>query len=422
MLVEEASKLPKSVYIPLKKTVRVHGKDITLTGGIKSLDPPCLEEAKGYGKHPFTCSNCAKQERDLKNTLQHRRTGCLKDTKNRIGLSGFNKRYARMGEIDDALEKAEYHRRSAQKQIKEIAKVKLAPKEIEDCLLDSCISGDEQKLVIDLVRLLKSGMAKRKPVQILVLQNLVSKLLKNNNHHYASLIKDLSGLFKNQLGPTNYAILAEAFGLARATTSTNHSSETRLDPGVNSKALEMAAKVFKKSPVNEASEGARALRFLEARKNANGEVILVGQGWDPNVERWHLQEVPVPRKDVQKGDKDDYTALKRYIDKVTETDSLAKTVSIHNLNCLSSMEKPSIIYCLWPTIDKGYTGKHLLNYWQQLRRLCYYNEKGEVREEPIHLLGYSTDSAGFSLSAAVHLMTPRAEDISNGVFLSWTRC
>ena len=154
----------------------------------------------GHGKHPFTCSNCTRQDRDLKNTLQHRRTGSLKDTKKRIGLSGFNKRYARMGEIDDALEKAEYHRRSALKQIKEIAKVKLAPKEIEDCLLDSCISGDEQKLVIDLIRLLKSGMAKRKPVQILVLQNLVSKLLKNNNHHYASLIKDLSGQFKNQLG------------------------------------------------------------------------------------------------------------------------------------------------------------------------------------------------------------------------------
>ena len=380
-----------------------------------SLDPPCLEEAMANGKHPFTCSNCARQDRDLKNTLQHRRTGSLKDTKNRIGLNGFNKWYARMGEIDDALDKAEYYRRSAQKQIKEMAKVKLAPKEIEDCLLDSCIAGDEQKLIIDLVRLLKSGMAKTNPVQILVLQNLVSKLLKNNNHHYASLIKDLSGLFKNQLGPTNYSLLAQAFGLARAPTATNHGSDTHLQPGINNKALETAANLFKKLPVNEASDGARALRFLEARKNANREVMLVGQGWDPNVERWHVQEVPVPRKDVQKGDKDDFTALKRYIDKVIETDSLAKTVSIHNLNCLTSMEQPSIIYCLWPTIDKGYTGKHLLNYWHQLRRLCYYNETGDVREEPIHLLGYSTDSAGFSLSAAVHLMTPRAEDIANGV-------
>jgi len=351
MLVEEASKRPKSVYIPLKKTVRVHGKNITLTGGIKSLDPPCLEEAMSHGKHPFTCSNCTRQDRDLKNTLQHRRTGSLKDTTNRVGVSGFNKRYARRGEIDDALEKAEYYRRSAQKQIKEMAKVKLAPREIEDCLLDSCIAGDEQKLVIDLVRLLKSGMGKTKPVQILVLQNLVSKLLKNNNHHYASLIKDLSGLFKNQLGPTNYSLLAEAFGLARATTAPNHGSEARLHPGINNKALETAANLFKKSPVNEASDGARALRFLEARKNVNGEVILVGQGWDPNTERWHVQEVPVPRKDVQKGDKDDFTALKRYIDKVIATDSLAKTVSIHNLNCLTSMEQPSIIYCLWPTID-----------------------------------------------------------------------
>lgn len=88
---------------------------------------------------------------------------------------------------------------------------------------------------------------------------------------------------------------------------------------------------------------------------------------------------------------------------------------IDNLNCLSSMEQPSIIYCLWPTIEKGYTGKHRLNYWQKLRRLCYYNEMGEVQEEPIHLLDYSTDSTGFSLSAAVHLMTLHAEDIANGV-------
>ena len=252
-------------------------------------------------------------------------------------------------------------------------------------------------------------------MQLLVLRNLVSKLLKNNNHHYASLIKDLSGLFKNELGPTNYSLLAEALGLARATIASHHGSETRLDPGINSQAFETAAGLFKKSPVNEASDGAWALRYLEARKNADGEVILVGQGWDPNLKRWHLEKVTVPRKDVKKGDQDDFTALKRYIDKLFEKDSLAKTVSIHNLNCLTSMEKPSIIYSLWPTIDKGYTGKHLLNYWQQLWRLCFYDEKEEVRKEPIHLLGYSTDSAGFSLSAAIHLMTLHAEDIANGV-------
>ena len=35
---------------------------------------------------------------------------------------------------------------------------------------------------------------------------------------------------------------------------------------------------------------------------------------------------------VAKGDKDDFTALKRYVDKVIKKDSLFKTVSVHNLN------------------------------------------------------------------------------------------
>ena len=193
-----------------------------------------------HRKHPFSCYKCARQERDLKNTLQQRRRGNVKNIENRIGLSGFNKRYARKGEPEDAPEKAQYRQRSAQKQLQEMANVKLALREIEGCLIDSCITGDDQKLVIDLVGLFQSGTANKKPVQILVLRNLVSKVMKNNNHHYTSLIKDLSGLFKNELGPTNYALLAEVFGLARATTSSRHGSETRLDPGINCQALEMA--------------------------------------------------------------------------------------------------------------------------------------------------------------------------------------
>ena len=270
LLVEEVSRLPRSVYIPVYKTTRVHDRDVRIVGGIKSIDPPCLEEAVPHGNHPFRCSNCAKQERELKNTLQHRRRGSLQDTKNRLGLSGFNKRYARRGELEDALEKEKSRLLCPQKQINKLAKVKHAPKEMEACLLDCCISGDEQKLVIDLIRLFKSGFSKTKPVQILVLQNLVSKLLKNNNHHYASLIKDLSGPFKNELGPTNYSLL----------------------------------------------------------------------GWNPNAKRWHLEEVAIPRKDIEKGDKDDFSALKRYIDELIENDSLAKTYPYIMLNALHLWRRP----------------------------------------------------------------------------------
>ena len=101
----------------------------------------------------------------------------MKNTKNRIGLSGFNKRYARKGELEDALEKAQYRQRSAQKQLQEMAKVKLALRESEGCLLDSCITGDDQKLIIDLVGLFQSGTANKKPAQVLALRNLVSKVM-----------------------------------------------------------------------------------------------------------------------------------------------------------------------------------------------------------------------------------------------------
>ena len=185
-MLEEAGRNPRAIFIPLNKMIKVHSREIKLSGGIKSLDPPCLEEAMSHGKHPFSCSNCARQERDFKNTLQHRRSGSLKATDNRIGVRGFTKRYARKGELEDALEKAEYRQRSAQKQLQEMAKVKLAPSEIEGCLLDSCIAGDDQKSRANSC-----------------LRNLVSELRKNNNHHYTALIKDLSGLFKNKLGPTN---------------------------------------------------------------------------------------------------------------------------------------------------------------------------------------------------------------------------
>lgn len=91
------------------------------------------------------------------------------------------------------------------------------------------------------------------------MQNIVSELLKNINRYYASLIKDLSRLFKNELGPTNYAVLSEVFGLAKSNTASQHGCEMRLDPGINSQALMTAGNLFKNSPVNEASDGARAL-------------------------------------------------------------------------------------------------------------------------------------------------------------------
>jgi len=50
-----------------------------------------------------------------------------------------------------------------------------------------------------------------------------------------------------------------------------------------------------------------------------------------------------------------------------------------------------------------------------LRKVSYYDDSGAVRKIPLNLIGYFTDLAGFSLSAAIHLMTPSPQEINKGV-------
>ena len=353
--------------------------------------------------------------RDLKDTIRHRESGTLSKQVSRVGTAGFNTRYARIGEVKHALGVEMERRKDIERQLRKLAQIKLSYEEWSDCLFDSCVNGQDKKLVIDLVRLFKSGASEKKPVQLLVIRNLVSKLLKCNNHHYVDLIKDVSGLFKNELGPTNYTLLADIFGLAGETTARKHASLDKLEPGLTIKAIDRAAREYGSLPVNEASDGARALRYLQPRLNTAGNVVLLGEAWNPDVRKWKCEELPLPRKDPSHGDTDDFTALKRVIDHLIEQDELAKNVSVHNFQSLSLDEKPSIIYCMWPPADKGYNASHLLRYWECVRYYCYYNDKGSVRNNPIHLLGHSTDSAGFSLAATHKLMTPSVEEIESGI-------
>ena len=79
------------------------------------------------------------------------------------------------------------------------------------------------------------------------------------------------------------------------------------------------------------------------------------------------------------------------------------------------MERSTIINCMWPYPDWWYKAKNLLKYWEALRKACYYDSSGVVRKIPLNLVGYSTDSAGFSLAAAIQLMTPTEEEIEEGI-------
>lgn len=185
-LKNKANSSYKSVYVPVFKDVLINGKFVKITGGIKSLDPQCKGEALSYDDHPYTCDNCFRQLRDINDTLRHRKSGSLEGKRNRIGLKGFNKRYAKKGEMQDALKIATERRILADKTVKQLVRRTLSPKEWEDSLHESCLNGEDQKLAIDLVHLLKMGTSKSNPIQILVLRNLVSKLKKGNNHRCGS--------------------------------------------------------------------------------------------------------------------------------------------------------------------------------------------------------------------------------------------
>ena len=317
ILKQEAESKARSQYIPFSKDVQIRGKVVQIRGGIKSIQPPCQEEALSNGKHPYTCDNCYFQLRELKDVIQHRKSGTLYSKTNRLGVAGFNKRYARRGEAVDALEIETQKRKLSEEKMKQLVRATLSPKEWEESLHAACLNGDDLSLVVNLVRLLRMGVSERHPVQVVVIRNLVSKLQRANNHNYLNLVKDISGLFKNELGPTNYSLLADIFGLAKETTAANHSSQIRIDPGINLDAMNVAAVTFRGLPVNESSDGARCLRFLEPRKLKNGELVLVGQVWNPDVNTWHEQNIK---------DTDDFTALKRLLDDLIKRDKLAKTV------------------------------------------------------------------------------------------------
>ena len=360
LLKDKATSKFRSIFVAISKKVSIHGKVVEIRGGIKSLDPPCQEEAFSASDHPYTCDNCHIQLRELKDIIQHRKSGSLHLKANRLGLSGFNKRYSRRGEAINALEvKTQKHKLSEAK-MKQLITAKFSPKDWEESLHSACLDGEDQRLVINLVRLLRMGVTERNPMQIEVIRNLVSKLQRANNHRYVDLVKDVSALFKNKLGPTNYYLLADIFGLAKETTAANHSSQIKLDPGINWHAMDLAAETFRGLPVNEGSDGARHLRFLEPRKLKTGEIILVGHIWEPNVSTWQEQNLRIPRKDKRKNDPEDFTALKRLTDNLIKTEKLAKTVSVHNLSAIAALNKPTIINTMWPSPDRDYKAQHLL--------------------------------------------------------------
>ena len=92
-----------------------------------------------------------------------------------------------------------------------------------------------------------------------------------------------------------------------------------------------------------------------------------------------------------------------------DDNGLASKVSIHNFSSLGCSTHHPLFYMMWPTPNKAYGGRHLLKTWEKVREDC------TTREKPVKLVGHSTDSAGFYLSAVVTLMTPTEATVKEGI-------
>lgn len=107
------------------------------------------------------------------------------------------------------------------------------------------------------------------------------------------------------------------------------------------------------------------------------------------------------------GDEDDFASLKRMVDEIIASRQLASKVAIHNLCNLTGQVSQPLVYLMWPTPNSGYGGSHLLKIWRKVIQHCAANN--------VNLVGHSVDSAGFSLSASVQLMTPTESAVAEGI-------
>jgi hypothetical protein len=79
-------------------------------------------------------------------------------------------------------------------------------------------------------------------------------------------------------------------------------------------------------PVSEASDRAKTIGYLQPYMIIDGDIILLGKFWSPDVNEWKTERHIIPRIDASKGDLGDFTALKRFANELISNDQLSKSV------------------------------------------------------------------------------------------------
>ena len=284
-----------------------------------------------------------------------------------------------------------------EKSEKELKKKLIAAENIEKILSEDYISEDFQEFVNNCRKLFQKFKGQ---IQLTILQNLASILSKNCNQNYTDAIKKIAALHKNVMGAQNYKVARQLFGLPCSTTARSVTIETKFCGGFNKEGIQRSATTYEGNYVLESSYEARVSRTLQAMMDKEKQVIVVGEAWNPDSSTWPNLFKIQRSKDSESSI--DYKDLEKTVHAVRN--GLTTHVSVHNFTCLTS-QKPSLVFCLWPTPTAGYTAECLYKVQSETWHRCRDN----ILE--IALLGHVADSAGFSRSLAKKLMTTSQENI-----------
>ena len=222
---------PRSVYLPINTTLNDGGNEVTINGTIKSLDPLCSGRAQTVGRHPLVCDNCYSQLRELNDCIRKRKHAKLPLSGTRMGAPGFRKGYATKQEKEDELRKSQVENKLLQSTSQVLKKAVSLKTDWKVRLWEACKNDDQAKLITDLMQLFQEDVDEKNQVQIKIIENIVGKLKRHNNHHYVGIIKDVAAMHRNRLGRTNYGLLANIFCLPSTTTAETHCSRAGISQG-----------------------------------------------------------------------------------------------------------------------------------------------------------------------------------------------
>ena len=375
--------------VPINKLVKIGHKEMFVAEAIKHFQCTGTPNVL-HGKYAYMCCKCKETHQYLENLIFKRKNAALHGT-SRLFKHGMKVEYLTSDEkrkwqifLDDKNKKIE-------KSEKELKKKLIAGEKIEKNFLEDYISEDFQEFVNNCRKLFQKFKGQ---IQLTILQNLASKLSTNCNHHYTDAIKKIAALHKNVMGAHNYKV-AQNFWIA---------IETKFCGGFNKEGIERSATTYEGKYVLESSDEARVSRTLQAMMDKEKQVIVVVEAWNPDPSTWPNLFKIQRSKDSESSI--DYKDLEKSVHAVRN--GLATHVSVHNFTCLTS-QKPSLVFCLWPTPTAGYTAECLYKVQSETRRSCRDN----IPE--IALLEHVADCAGFSHSLAKKLMTTSQENIEKGI-------